>query len=102
MQPEKLTIKSQEALQQAQSIARSYSHQEIDGEHLALALISQADSLIPDLLARVGVPPDRLKPDLESELARRHKVQGGEPFAGSNLKKSLEAAQSEANKLKDE
>ncbi len=102
MQPEKLTIKSQEALQQAQNIARSYSHQEMDGEHLALALISQTDSLIPDLLARVGVPPDRLKPDLESELARRHKVQGGEVFAGSTLKKALDAAQSEATKLKDD
>src|ERR1700722_16988179 len=56
MQPEKLTIKSQEALQQAQNIARSYSHQEMDGEHLALALISQTDSLIPDLLARGGAP----------------------------------------------
>jgi len=102
MQLEKLTIKSQEALQEAQNIARSFSHQEIDGEHLALALISQTDSLIPDLLQRVGVPPERLKPDLESELARRHKVQGGEVFMGATLKKALDAAQSEANKLKDE
>lgn len=102
MQPEKFTIKSQEALQEAQNIARKLSHQEIDGEHLALALISQADSLIPDLLQRVGVPPDRLKPDLESELARRHKVQGGEVFAGATFKKVLDAAQSEATKLKDD
>jgi len=83
MQPEKLTIKSQEALQETQNIARSFSHQELDGEHLALALIGQTDSLIPDLLARVGVPADRLKPDLESELQRRHKVQGGDVFMGS-------------------
>jgi len=77
MQTEKLTQKSQEALQTAQNIARQHSHQEIDGEHLALALIDQTDSLIPDLLARIGAPPDRLRPDLEAELARRHKVQGG-------------------------
>jgi ATP-dependent Clp protease ATP-binding subunit ClpB len=102
MQPEKLTIKSQEALQEAQNIARSFSHQEIDGEHLMLALIGQTDSLIPDLLARVGVPGDRLKPDLEAELQRRHKVQGGEVFMGSNLKKVLDAAQSEATRLKDD
>jgi ATP-dependent Clp protease ATP-binding subunit ClpB len=102
MQPEKLTIKSQEALQEAQNIARGLSHQELDGEHLALALISQTDSLIPDLLQRVGVPADRLKPDLESELARRHKVQGGEVFAGNTFKKTLDAAQSEATKLKDD
>src|SRR5215467_1346555 len=102
MQMDKLTIKSQEALQEAQRIAHGYSHQEIDGEHLALALITQTDSLIPDLLQRVGVPPDRLKPDLESELARRHKVQGGEVFAGATFKKVLDAAQSEATKLKDD
>jgi ATP-dependent Clp protease ATP-binding subunit ClpB len=102
MQPEKLTIKSQEAIQEAQNLARSFSHQEIDGEHLLLALISQADSLIPDLLARVGVPGDRLKPDLEAELQRRHKVQGGEVFMGATLKKALDSAQSEATKLKDD
>ena len=103
MQPEKLTQKSQEALQAAQALAREYSHQEIDGEHLALALIGQTESLIPDLLARLGVPPERLKPELEAELARRHKVQGGgDPYAGADLRKALDAAQSEATKLKDD
>jgi ATP-dependent Clp protease ATP-binding subunit ClpB len=103
MQPEKLTQKSQETLQAAQRLAREHSHQEIDGEHLALALIGQSESLIPDLLERIGVSIARLKPDLETELARRHKVQGGgDPYAGSDLRKSLEAAQSEATKLKDD
>ena len=71
MQPEKFTLKSQEALQEAQPLARELSHQEIDGEHLALALISRIESLIPDLHERIGVPIARLKPDLEAELARR-------------------------------
>jgi ATP-dependent Clp protease ATP-binding subunit ClpB len=103
MQPEKLTQKSQEALAEAQRLARELSHQEIDGEHLALALIGQIESLIPDLLERIGVPVARLKPDLEAELARRHKVQGGgEVYAGSDLRKALDAAQSEATKLKDD
>ena len=102
MQPEKFTQKSQEALQSAQQLAREYSHQEIDGEHLALALISQSDSLIPDLLERIGVRVAQLKPDLEAELARRHKVQGGEPYAGADLRKALDAAGSETSKLKDE
>ena len=76
MQLERLTIKSQEALQEAQQIARGFSHQEVDGEHLMLALLGQAESLIPDLLQKIGVPPAKLKPDLDRELARRHKVQG--------------------------
>jgi ATP-dependent Clp protease ATP-binding subunit ClpB len=103
MQLDKLTFKSQEALQEAQRIAREHSHQEMDGEHLALALIGQSESLIPDLLKKIGAPVARLKPNLEGELARRHKVQGaGEAYAGNNFKKSLDAAQSEAAKLKDD
>jgi ATP-dependent Clp protease ATP-binding subunit ClpB len=103
MQPDKLTQKSQEALRDAQRIAREYSHQEIDGEHLALALIGQTESLIPDLLERIGVPVARLKSDLEAELARRHKVQGAsDAYPGADLRKALDAAQAEADKLKDE
>jgi ATP-dependent Clp protease ATP-binding subunit ClpB len=49
MQLDKLTLKSQEALQEAQRLARESSHQEMDGEHLLLALPRQADSLVPEL-----------------------------------------------------
>jgi ATP-dependent Clp protease ATP-binding subunit ClpB len=103
MQLDKLTLKSQEALQDAQRLAREHSHQEMDGEHLLLALLGQTEGLIPDLLERIGVRVARLKPDLEAELARRHKVQGGgDPYAGRDLQKALDAAQSEAGKLKDD
>jgi ATP-dependent Clp protease ATP-binding subunit ClpB len=103
MQLDKLTLKSQEALQDAQRLAREHSHQEMDGEHLLLALIGQAESLVPELLARIGVPPAKLQPDLEKELMRRHKIQGGnDPYAGRDLQKALDAAQSEAGKLKDD
>src|ERR1022692_3820113 len=105
MQIDRYTIKSQEAVQEAQRIAREHSHQEVDGEHLLLAMIGQADSLIPDLLEKIGVPPSKLKPDLEHELARRHKVEGissTDLFLSANLKKALDAAQTEAGKLKDE
>src|ERR1043166_6026386 len=102
MQPEKLTLKSQEALQEAQRIAQGFSHQEIDGEHLALALINQPESLIPDLFEKIGVPPANLKPDLERELARRHTAQAAAPFLGPSVKKALDAAQAEATKLKDD
>src|SRR5215467_5645470 len=100
MQMDRLTLKSQEALQEAQRIAQGYSHQEVDGEHLLLALIGQTDSLIPALLEKIGVPPSNLKPDLERELIRRHKVQGtssADLFLSSSLKKSLDAAQGEAS-----
>src|SRR5580765_6741669 len=104
MQMDRLTIKSQEALQEAQKIAQGYSHQEIDGEHLMLAMLGQAESLIPDLLQKLGVSSGKLKTDLERELDRRHKVQGittSDVYVGANLKKTLDAAQAEAEKLKD-
>ncbi len=103
MQLDKLTIKSQEALQAAQRLAHDYSHQEMDCEHLLLAMLDQGESLIPELLEKIDVPPAKLKPDLEGELARRHKVQGaGEVFAGQHLRRALEAAQTEAGRLKDD
>jgi ATP-dependent Clp protease ATP-binding subunit ClpB len=105
MQQERLTIKSQEALQEAQRIAHGFSHQELDGEHLMLALTGLTESLIPDLLQKIGVQPEQLKAALEQELARRHKVQGGSTadlYLSSSLKKSLDAAQAEAEKLKDD
>jgi ATP-dependent Clp protease ATP-binding subunit ClpB len=105
MQLDRLTLKSQQAMQEAQRIAQGYSHQEVDGEHLLLALLGQPESLIPDLLQKVGVSPTSLKADLERELSRRYQVKGTtstELFLGADLKKSLESAQQEAEKLKDE
>src|SRR5262245_8345338 len=104
MQNDKLTLKSQEALHEAQQLAQGMGHQEVDGEHLLLALIGQADSLIPDLLEKIGVPAAKLKPDLDRELQRRHKIQGGsgDLYMSGDLKKALTAAQSEATKLKDD
>src|SRR5438445_351117 len=105
MQLEKLTIKAQAALQEAQQIAHRYSHQELEGEHLLLALVDQADSLIPELLQKLGVTVPKLRADLETELARRPKVQGAgstDVFLGPSLKKAFDAAAAQAEKLKDE
>jgi ATP-dependent Clp protease ATP-binding subunit ClpB len=103
VQLDRLTIKSQEALQEAQRLAQAYSHQELDGEHLLLAMLGQSESLIPELLQKIGVATPKLKSDLETELNRRHKIQGvAEAYLGSTLRKVLDAAQSEAANLKDE
>jgi ATP-dependent Clp protease ATP-binding subunit ClpB len=100
---DRLTIKAQEALQTAQNLARERSHQELDCEHLLLALVQQPDSLVPELLEKLGIPVTKLAEDLTQELARRHKVQGAtDVYAGQALKKALEAAEAEARKLKDD
>src|SRR3954463_12597730 len=105
MQPDKFTMKTQAALQDAQTIAHENSHQEVDGEHLLLALVRQEDSLIPPLLQKLGVQIPQLTADLNRELGRRVKVQGTssrDVFWSNNVKKALDAADKEAGKLKDE
>src|SRR5687767_8471702 len=105
MQPDKFTMKTQAALQDAQAIAHENSHQEIDGEHVLLALLRQDESLIPPLLQKIGVNLSQLEADLNRELGRRVKVQGTssrDVFWSSNFKKALDAAEKEAGKLKDE
>src|ERR1043166_1122154 len=105
MQLDRFTIKAQEALQTAQAIAQRYSHQQIDGEHLLLALLEQSEGLVQPLLQRLGVAPAALSTELDRELARRPKVTGttsSDTFLSTDLKKILDAAQSEAAKLKDE
>ena len=105
MQTGKLTIRAQEALQGAQRVAHRHSHQELDGEHLLTALIEQTESLVPDVLRKIGVGLPALQADLEAELGQRHKVQGagsGDVFVGATLKKALANAEAQAEKLKDE
>ena len=61
MQLDRLTIKSQEALQRAQQLAGDHGHSEVDVDHLMLALIEQEDGVVRPLLERLGVPPERLR-----------------------------------------
>ncbi|HUR47619.1 MAG TPA: Clp protease N-terminal domain-containing protein, partial [Candidatus Saccharimonadales bacterium] len=76
MQFDRFTIKTQEALQGAQSVAQRNSNQEIDGEHLMLALLEQPDGLIQPVLQKLGVSLQAFQADIESEISRRAKVQG--------------------------
>src|SRR2546429_1070303 len=105
MQLDKLTMKARAALQEAQQIGHRCSHQEIDGEHLLLALAQQSDSLIPELLQKLGVAVPKLKADLEKEHQGRHQGRGpssADVFLSPSLKKCLDAAAIHAEKLKDE
>jgi ATP-dependent Clp protease ATP-binding subunit ClpB len=103
----KLTQKSQEAVQQAQTKALRYGHVEVDGEHLLLALLEQTDGLVPRLLARMEVPIEPLTQALERELARRPQTSGpgteaGKIYVTHRLQKLMLQAEEEAKRLKDE
>ena len=105
MQKDKLTIKAREAMEAAQQLAQQRSHQELDVEHLLAALIDQPEGLVQPLLSKMGVPLPALAQGVKSELDRRPKVAGStslDLFASQALKRTLDAAPKEAEKLKDD
>ena len=77
MQLDKFTLKSQEALQDAKDIAERNNHQQIDVEHLLLALLGQKEGIVIPILQKLGANPDVIASQLEEELKRIPKVTGG-------------------------
>ena len=94
----------QEALQAAQNLASDFSQPEITNEHFLLALLDQTDGVTRPLLEKMGVSIDELQTRLREELNRRPKVQGAgyEVRLGNELRATLEDAEREMSKLKDE
>src|SRR3954453_14777454 len=107
MDVNRLTQKSQEALHDAQTKALRFSHVEVDGEHLLLALLDQPDGLAPRLLTQAGADADAAPAAGEAEVGRRPRVSGpgaapGQVFVTQRLSRLVDAADREAKRLKDE
>ncbi|MFO0723330.1 MAG: ATP-dependent chaperone ClpB [Myxococcota bacterium] len=107
MAQQKLTQKSQEALQAAQAIAARNSHQEVDTDHLLLALIDQEDGVFPRLLNRMDVGVGQLRTAVEAAIKQRPSVTGpgaeaGRIYITQGLQKVLAQAEDEAKRLKDD
>ena len=104
MRPDKFTQKMQEALQAAQDAAAQFNQQEITNEHFLLALLDQTDGVTRPLLEKMGVTVPQLRDQLNQELERRPKIQGGtyDQRIGNDLRATIDAAEKEMAKLKDE
>jgi ATP-dependent Clp protease ATP-binding subunit ClpB len=105
MDIEKFTLKAQEALQEAKSIAERKHHQQIDVEHLLLALLGQKEGIVIPILQKLGSNPDLIASQLEDELNRIPQVTGrgtGQVYLSSRLNEILNNAWKEAERLKDE
>ena len=104
MRLDKLTTKSQEALQQAQTLADKRNHQAVDVEHLLFALLGQKEGVVLALLQKLGVPLNPLTDKLQKALDRLPQVTGatGQSYITPRLKKVIESAEAEAEALKDE
>ena len=102
MRFDRFTQKMQEAVQAAQDLASKAGHSEIDNEHFLLALLEQSEGLAAPLFDKLGVAPRGIADAVRAELARRATVHGGQVGIGRELTNTLNAAESEMAKLKDE
>jgi ATP-dependent Clp protease ATP-binding subunit ClpB len=101
---DRFTVKSQQAIQQAQSRAAELGHPEVQPVHLLLALIEDREGVIPSVLGKIGVPTERLEHDLHQIEDKLPRVAGAasQPGLGQALNKALEQAFREAANFKDE
>ena len=100
---DKMTVKAQEALQDANEVAARHENQQIEPVHLLAALVAQKDGVVPSLLARLGIRSEALSQEIDREIGRLPKVQGfAQQHLGRPLNDALERAFTEAENFKDE
>ncbi|MGD9016314.1 MAG: ATP-dependent chaperone ClpB, partial [Desulfobacterales bacterium] len=104
MRFDKFTVKSQELIQESQSLAARTSHQQIEPEHLLAVMVGEKDSLARSMLRKLGVSPDAVAADLSAALEQLPSVRGGtgEVYLSPQSRSVLEQAFSEASKMKDD
>ena len=104
MNIDRFTEKAQEAVASAQGIATRFQHNEIDAEHILLALLEQSEGLIPELLKKVGADPAVIHEQIQAGLAGRPRVTGGDSqvYTSTRARQVLADAENQAKRFKDE
>ncbi len=97
----KFTQKSKEAVQECQKIALEHGNQEIEQEHLLAGLLRIEDSLILNLVEKMGINTQHFIDRVNQEIGKRTKVRGGQPYVGEHLNKALIFAEDEAKAMGD-
>ena len=107
MRFDRFTERAQEAAQRAAEIIQRYGHNQIDTEHILLALIEQPGGVIPQILEKLSVSPEALTERLDATLRASPKANifgggAGQIFITPRVKRIIDLANEEANRLKDE
>jgi ATP-dependent Clp protease ATP-binding subunit ClpB len=104
MDIEKFTIKAQEAINEATTIAQKSDHPQVEVEHLLLALLQQDDGIVSPIIERIGGDPRKITQETEMLIASQPKVYGeaAQMYFSSAVSKVLAKAENEASSLKDE
>jgi len=100
----RFTTKAQQAVMNAQRLAESYNHGELEPAHLLLALLQQQDGVVPQVISKIGARPQSVVGALENLLANRPKVYGASAQIGASraVIDVLTNAEKEAKKMRDE
>jgi len=105
MRFDKFTLKVQEALQDAQTLAGTLGHQAIEPEHLLASLLQQQDGIAGAILNKLNVSPRKVEQELHIDLKKQPGVEGagaGQAYLGGRLNKLLDKAMTGALQLNDE
>lgn len=102
MNIQKFTQKSIEAVNDCEKLAYEYGNQEIEQEHLLVALLRQEDGLILKLIEKMEIQKEHFMENAMRHLKARVKVSGGQIYIGKNLNQALISAEDEARQMGDE
>ncbi|HWS90816.1 MAG TPA: ATP-dependent chaperone ClpB [Pyrinomonadaceae bacterium] len=102
MRLERFTLRGQEAIQSAIEAAERNQHQQVEPEHLLLAMLEQPEGVVRPLLGKLGANLQVVLNDLQAAVARQPKVQGGSQYFSPRITQVFQAAQKEAEQMQDE
>jgi ATP-dependent Clp protease ATP-binding subunit ClpB len=103
MRFDKFTIKSQELIQNAQSLASNNNNQQVEPEHLLSAMLNEQEGIAMSMLRKLGVSPEDVAQEIARAIDKLPKVSGaGDVYISQRTKSILDTAFSEAAKMKDQ
>jgi ATP-dependent Clp protease ATP-binding subunit ClpB len=102
MRLDKFTLRGQEAIQAGIELAERNQNQQVEPEHVLLAMLEQPEGIIRPLLGKVGANLPVVSNDIQAAIGRFPRVQGGQQYFSPRLSQVFTAAQKEAERMQDE
>src|SRR5215216_7124772 len=102
MRLERFTLRGQEAIQSAIEAAERNQHQQVEPEHLLLAMLEQPEGVVRPLLGKLGANVQVVLNDLQAAIGRLPKVQGGQQYFSPRLSQIFTASERQAKEMQDE
>jgi ATP-dependent Clp protease ATP-binding subunit ClpB len=102
MRLEKFTLRGQEAIQSAIELAERNQHQQVEPEHLLIAMLEQPEGIVRPVLGKLGANVAVILNDTQAAVSRFPRVQGGQQYLSPRLNQIFTVAQQQADKMQDE